>query len=257
MKALIIGIDGVRLDMLERARTPHLDAVADLGGRKRMMIDDRGRSVSGPMWSTVLTGAWPDEHGVLNNQHVPATRMPDVLTRLRVNGLAHMPIAIATWPPLTSSVGCGPIINPTHVRTFAAPLITESTDEYREWDETAARVSSDLLGVTDVDAAFVYFGLVDEIGHSRGVGADYIAAIEEIDAHIGRVLAALNTRPDRNEWAVVITTDHGHTEGGSHGGTSAEECTVWVISDHASLLAQIDAPHEIAGAIEALYRPDR
>jgi len=47
----------------------------------------------------------------------------------------------------------------------------------------------------------------------------YRHAIEQVDAHIGRVVEALSTRKDPagEDWLIVVTSDHGG-KGFKHGG---------------------------------------
>ena len=72
-RVLVIGIDGVRPDALAAAKTPNLDkliktsAFADstqiLGTRY-----SKNNTISGPGWSSILTGVWADKHGVHDNE---------------------------------------------------------------------------------------------------------------------------------------------------------------------------------------------
>ena len=252
-KVMLIGIDGVRRDSLEQARTPHIDAIAERGGVVAIDIDESCHTISGPMWTTLLTGVSPAEHGVYDNVEQPAKRIPDVFSRLVTAGKATMPVAAASWPPLTSRVDCGPIVNPSLVRSFAAPLVVENLDTYMPGDITVRDAAVEFLGITDVDAAFVYFGQVDIVGHHEGIGESYIQSIERVDELVGTVMAALDARDDRGDWIVVLTTDHGHVDAGGHGGRSPEECEIWAVSDSAELLAEIAGPGDIAGAIERAY----
>ena len=65
-KVLLIGLDGVRVDILDQATTPNLDAMIAAGafsdGTQTAMP-----TVSGPTWSSMLTGVWPEKHGVRSN----------------------------------------------------------------------------------------------------------------------------------------------------------------------------------------------
>lgn len=252
-KVLLIGIDGVRRDALESAPTPHIDALAQRGGRIAIDIDERCHSVSGPMWSTVLTGAFPEQHGVHDNTQLPELRLPDVFSRLVKAGKAHTPVAATSWAPLTSRVGCGPIVDPALVRVFTAPLVQEDTREYAVGDTSVRDAAVAFLSNPQVDAAFVYFGQVDAVGHAEGVGESYAQAIQRCDAHVGAVLAALSDRADRADWTVLLTTDHGHVDAGGHGGRTPEECEIWAVSDNSSLLAGITGSQDIAAAIESVY----
>ena len=68
-KLLFIGIDGCRPDALTQAQTPNIDELINGG----VYINDalcsiNGQpTVSGPGWSTMITGVWFDKHGVSDN----------------------------------------------------------------------------------------------------------------------------------------------------------------------------------------------
>ena len=72
-RVLVIGIDGLRPDALNAARTPAIDSLIDNGcfSESTKILGERYRkndTVSGPGWSSFLTGVWADKHGVDNNQ---------------------------------------------------------------------------------------------------------------------------------------------------------------------------------------------
>src|SRR5436190_5093014 len=68
-KVLFIGLDGTRFDAIEKAKTPNLHALMNEGiySDTCLILDDRYQksdTVSGPGWSSILTGVWADKHGV-------------------------------------------------------------------------------------------------------------------------------------------------------------------------------------------------
>ena len=72
-KLLLIGIDGCRFDALRSANAPHLDGlIADgVAFEPIRIFPERYReadTISGPGWSSILTGVWADKHGVLDNE---------------------------------------------------------------------------------------------------------------------------------------------------------------------------------------------
>ncbi len=73
-KVLYIGIDGCRHDALVAAQTPHIDGLVERGTRfvgTEILSPNRtddANTVSGPGWSNLLTGVWPDKHGVGSNR---------------------------------------------------------------------------------------------------------------------------------------------------------------------------------------------
>lgn len=252
-RALLIGIDGVRYDTIASLETPALDRLASLGGLKPIIIPEGEITISGPMWSSIFTGLWPADHRVHDNDTAPSCRAADVFSRLVNEGHAAHPFAAGSWPPLTSKTGCGPLIDPRNVRAFTSTNVHDGMSDYERGDREVRDIAIDLLSLPSTDGAFVYFGHVDAVGHSLGVGTEYAESVEQVDAHIAQVLDALDARPDRQDWAVLVTTDHGHVDAGGHGGSSLEERSVWVLSDHENIMAWIDNVVDIAPAIERLY----
>ena len=90
-RLLLIGIDGLRLDVLDLDRLPALQRSLDgVCSRMTMPVPTN----SGPCWSTLLTGASVAEHGVLDNRFI-CSRLalhPDLLTLafLADRGLVHV-----------------------------------------------------------------------------------------------------------------------------------------------------------------------
>ena len=65
-KAIIIGLDGVRWDALRAADTPVIDGLI-AAGTWTAYAHTGEITVSGPSWSSILTGVWMDKHRVRNN----------------------------------------------------------------------------------------------------------------------------------------------------------------------------------------------
>src|SRR5262249_2131553 len=71
-KVLFIGIDGCRFDAVKAVDAPNLDRLMAEGcyDADCQILGDRytgNDTVSGPGWSSILTGVWADKHGVDNN----------------------------------------------------------------------------------------------------------------------------------------------------------------------------------------------
>lgn len=66
---------------------------------------------------------------------------------------------------------------------------------------------------------WLYFGQIDEAGHSYGATSDeYQAAAQKADALVAKVLAATDLQKD----TLLIVSDHGHLDRGGHGGDEEE-----------------------------------
>ena len=90
--------------------TPTLDTLAKEG----LFIDDARTttpSVSGPAWSSMLTGVWPEKHRVTNNEFTGKRydEFPDFLTRIEQVRPDRSTAAIADWLPLVRAEERAPL----------------------------------------------------------------------------------------------------------------------------------------------------
>ncbi|MER7582470.1 alkaline phosphatase family protein [Kitasatospora sp. NPDC097691] len=224
-KTLVIGIDGTRYDKLLTADAPNLKALmaAGMTATGNLYANPLAPTLSGPGWSTIATGVWPDKHQVKDNAFTGARfdLYPDFATRLETADPADSTLVIGSWNPITANVFNG----------RADLRIPES-----ENDPKTASDAADYLAHGNPDATFLHFDEVDEAGHAHGgASADYLAAIHSVDALVGQVVQAVKSRPTYGDedWLIVVTTDHGHTDAGGHGGNSANERQTFLIADGA------------------------
>lgn len=222
-KALVVGLDGVRYDTLRTARTPRLDRVAADGFLvpSPLYPGQAPATVSGVGWSSVATGVWPDKHLVADNSldGNDLAAYDDFLTRLDRAG--RRTFAGLGWAPLGRIFKDG--TQPRVVRDAY-------TEGFANADVHVLDAACRELADGDADAAFVYLGAVDECGHEIGTGAEYTATVERVDGDVGALLDAVASRATYGDedWLVVAVTDHGHVDGGGHGGQSEVERTSWV-----------------------------
>jgi predicted AlkP superfamily pyrophosphatase or phosphodiesterase len=94
-------------------------------------------------------------------------------------------------------------------------------------DETVTSLAASIIEADGPRVSFVYLGAVDIAGHLIGAGADYHLAVRAADRRVARLVAAVGTRPDSEDWTIVMVTDHGHLDGGGHGGREPEVLTAW------------------------------
>src|SRR5699024_3128434 len=83
-KVLLVGWDGVRDDTARRLAPPALTELAEGGRWWSTTLPDVtiAPTVTAVGWSTILTGVWPDEHGVMGNEEElnRLHRYPEMLT---------------------------------------------------------------------------------------------------------------------------------------------------------------------------------
>lgn len=252
-KALMIGIDGVRPDVLDSARTPHLDRLAQQGSYSAT-ARTASPSVSGPGWSSFLIGVWPDKHGVTDNefQGKAYDRFPDVLTRLESLRPEMVTYAAADWLPLVTDDHNGPVISDRVDLKF----VVDGYDlGWAQADSLVVDDATQALAQEDPDLSFVYLGNPDEVSHASGsIGAEYIEALERADREVGRLIRAVQARPtaDQEDWLVLVSTDHGRRADGGHGGDSHEEQTIFYLASGPSTTALPDSVRIVDVAVTAL-----
>jgi predicted AlkP superfamily pyrophosphatase or phosphodiesterase len=221
-KVLLVGIDGCRFDAVRAANAPNLDALAAAGAlsENMLILGDRFQgndTISGPGWSSILTGVWADKHGVLDNKFPQPNfeKYPHFFRRIKDASPESQTASLVDWEPIQKYI----------VSAADVARVFPEGAGYLSGDEQVEREAVRLLAEDDPAALFVYFGQVDEAGHNHGFHPEvkaYRRAIERVDAHLGRVLAALRGRKnfEGESWLVLVTTDHGG-KGLKHGGGHA------------------------------------
>ena len=230
-KVLVIGIDGVRPDVLAEVETPNLDRLIAEGA-----FSDRAQTgrptVSGPGWSSFLIGVWPAKHGVTNNEFTGKRYdvYPDFLTRIEQVRPELVTFAALDWLPLGADSAGGPVIGDAPDAKF---VVDGYTLTWPGADSAVVDASVRELREGNPDALFVYLGHPDEASHEAGsIGAEYRAAIALADRHVGLLLEAVRARPTHagEDWLILVSTDHGRRADGEHGGDSPEESTIFFIA---------------------------
>jgi len=222
-KVLFIGIDGTRFDSIEKAETPNLDRLMQDGifSPGCLILGERYKkndTVSGPGWSSILTGVWADKHGVQNNTFAGMNygEYPHFFARLKEARPTARAVSLVTWKPIYERI----------VSAADVSLNYESKERglvgYEKSDAEATEEAVRQLAAGNPDVLFLYIGQVDETGHAHGFHPavpEYIAAIERADKLVGRAVAAMQARPTyaNEDWLVIVTSDHGG-KGKNHGG---------------------------------------
>jgi hypothetical protein len=235
---LVIGVDGANLSRI--LADPELDAffaLMDDGTTAASSIAGH-TTLSNPSWTAILTGAWGEKTGVINNIWTPWTynRFPTVFTMLEANVPGIVTTNIADWDVINAIAGTGEYYVDTNIF-----IPHQANDPY--WHAT-----DDLVGQATVDAIndtptgvptfmFTYFVGVDENGHSYGGGSEeYKLALQNVNDNIKDILGAIEAweaaNPDEGEWTVIVVTDHGHTtqQGFGHGFQTPNETSTFVIA---------------------------
>ncbi len=236
-KVLLIGLDGIRIDILAKVATPNIDRLIANG-----LFSDRARTkvrtVSGPGWSSMLIGARTDKHLVDGNNFTgnDYATYPDFLTRLERVDPSFNTFAVVDWAPLATTSSGGPLLS----NAIDELLFFDGGElGYGPADSLSVDAAVERLAFQDLDAAFVYVGDPDEVSHATGTFApEYYAAIEVADRLVGRLVAAVERRPTYadEDWLILMSTDHGRDDEGGHGGDSDNERTIFFLAHGPSVI---------------------
>ena len=239
-KSLYIGIDGLGygLQGFDVANTPVMDSLIDGTWRPEyngaytdqsfaggvLGTTTQQVTVSGPGWSTIMTGVWTDRHGVNGNGSTFSSgnfaANPPYLATLREHDPSIVTASFVNWDPIDTNI-VGSIDADGDAANDVGFRGTYNSDQ-----QVATGAAAQITGSLDPDAVFVAFDEVDGAGHSCGSsGSCYRQEIEEVDDLVGLLLFAVTSRPNfaNEDWQIVVTSDHGHTPAGGHGGQTELE----------------------------------
>jgi len=221
-KLLFIGIDGCRPDALTQAQTPNIDGLINDGIYiNNALCSINGQpTVSGPGWSTMITGVWYDKHGVSDNSFSGSNfdEYPPFNILLEESGQEYHTASFIMWTPI-------------HTQIFGSTM--DYNELHSTYDGSVAQGAADYMSTPNVDVIFLDFDDVDIAGHSYGFSPEvdqYIDAIENVDGYIGWVIDSMENRPtfQNEDWLIMITSDHGGI-GYGHGGQTIEERQIPII----------------------------
>lgn len=200
-RVVLIVIDGLRVDGLRTARTPHLD---------RIMADSAcspaARTVFPPLTLPVHISLFaslpPDRHGVTDNApgRRPAAGTYGIMDLARYADLRTA--AFHGWPPLKRASLPGAV---GYDRCLVEP------DGAAAPDHRIAEAAASHLTRHAPDFCFIHLDGVDAAGHAAGFGSTaYLDAVSRADAAVGVILKALGADDH-----ILVTADHGG-EGWDH-----------------------------------------
>ncbi|MFD0892883.1 alkaline phosphatase family protein [Luteolibacter ambystomatis] len=243
---LIVGIDGLRSDAFQAAKAPVLQNLAKTGTATMKSVaggdlngPTKQPTISGPGWTTLLTGTYTNKHGVVGNGTNPCDQQP-----VPKGGSYQSKAAPHFAKYLKEAVPSASIASITSwpwIETYMIAPQTQYFDmhvaapgkDYLVKDEEVSRQAAELLKTGNPDVMFLHYSQVDGAGHSTGFATDnpaYLSAIEHVDGLVAQVMDAVKARPQiaKESWLVIVVTDHGGN-GRSHGGQSEGERTIPMI----------------------------
>jgi hypothetical protein len=222
---LIIGVDGLSPEGIERAEAPNLRRLISQGAwtmRARAQLPTSSSS----NWASMITGAAPQAHGVTSNDWERDART------IEPTHTGHEDIFPTIFSRVRSEVPGARIASIYEWDGFGR--LTERSvmdlDRRCTSPEEAAQAAVAWFSQGEPTLTFVHLDHVDGAGHAFGWSTEpYLQAVERADTLIGQMLAGLEDAGLRNRTVVIVSSDHGGL-GTGHGGESMKELYIpWII----------------------------
>ncbi len=223
---VVIGVDGLSPDGIQKAETPHLDELLARGAHTF-----RARGVmptsSSPNWASMIMGAGPEQHGVTSNAWQP-------------DDFETPPVAVGSGGMFPTIFGVLREQRPSSVLAcfydwdgFGRLLEQDAPDILEDGDGPVDTTNKAVAYFKSnrPDFTFVHLDHVDHFGHAEGHGsAAYYEAVEEADRLIGEILTGLREADMLEHTVVMVSADHGGV-GTRHGGATLAEIEIpWIIA---------------------------
>lgn len=215
---LVVSIDGLRADYLDRGLTPHLLNISKRGLRAEWM-KPAFPSLTFPNHWSLMTGLHPESHGIVgNNFYDPASDKVFVYTDPKRShagfwwggesmwetaSKAGLNTAVMMWPgPPTTSTG----VSPTYFIPFDDDTkMFQKVRQIVEWLELPLEERPSLINV--------YEPSLDEAGHYAGPASPLVRTVlEQVDVFAKDIHQALVDRNLTHVVDVIYVSDHGMTD---------------------------------------------
>lgn len=227
-RLILITVDGLRADMVDPQTAPNLAALAQAGAHALTAYNDLP-SATLPNHATLLTGLTSARHGLLLNIALPGTiPQPTLFDWASAAGLR-----------------CVFFASKSKLAHLAPPAALESIEINAD---TEALVESVVARITadGPDLIFVHLRDPDSIGHRFGwLSAEYLDAVAQTDAQIGRIVATSDADESRDTF-LIVSADHGG-EGLNHFlNLPANRRVPWIVSGPGIVAVELEQTVSVA-----------
>ena len=211
MAVILMILDGIRPDTIQKADTPHLDRIMEQGAFT-LSAQSVMPTVTLPCHMSIFHSVPPQRHGILSNTYQPLVRpLPSLYEQINKAGLRSA--AYYTWDPL---------------RDLSRPLCIDFTlfvqtdfNDLSNSDRPTVDAAVNHIQSSEYDFTFLHLGSGDEIGHIHGWMSDeQIQHTSILDSFVGEVLDSMS-----DDDTLIVHSDHGGHDR-MHGTNSSEDMTI-------------------------------
>jgi predicted AlkP superfamily pyrophosphatase or phosphodiesterase len=210
---ILLSIDGMRADYLDRYKPPTLSRLATEGVRAKWMIPSFPTKTF-PNHYTIVTGLYPANHGIVENN---VYDFGTVLTMSKREEVRN-PRWWGGEPIWVTAQKQGQLAASYFWPGTEAPIANEPPWKYRYYNGKVPnflrvdKVLSWLDNPVESRPTMItlYFSNVDDAGHEFGPEAEETKyALWEVDGAIDRLMSGLRERGIDKKVNVIVVSDHG------------------------------------------------
>ena len=223
---VVIGVDGLSPDGIQKAPTPHLHQLMKVGAstlHARAVMP----TVSSPNWASMIMGAGPEQHGVTTNDWEP-NKFEIAPTAVGSGGMFPTIFSLLRSQRPTAKIAC------FHDWEGFSRLFDRKAADIVEHPKGPVQTTEraiTYLKEKRPEFTFIHLDHVDGAGHDHGHGTpQYYQAVTEADRLIGLILEGLKDAGIAEQTIVLITADHGGKGKGHGGATMAEIEIPWILA---------------------------
>ena len=250
-RTIFILLDGLRY-ATARDCLGYMEALVVAGDAQVYEIRSELPSLSRPLYETLMSGLPPVKHGVVSNDTVRVSRVPNVFSLATAAGLRTAAAAYHWYFELNNRAPFSPEFrhvedDPGNIRYGAFYWDDTYPDShlFADADWLLRRHAPDFLVLHPMN--------IDDAGHRfGGASREYRNAARTASALLAKYLPAWRAAG----YTILVTSDHGMSDDGNHGGPDVTEARVplYTVGSDAFTFDTAKAPEqtEIAGLICSL-----
>ena len=216
---VLISIDGFKPEYLQRNASPNLNQLAENGAIAKGLISTFP-SVTFPNHYSIVTGLYPDHHGIVNNtMYDPQiNEVFKLSSRDAVTNPAWWSDAKPIWVSVIEQDKRASTLFWPGTETKINQIQPNDWLNYDHNMSSTARVDQLLTWLnrpnsSRADFATLYFSEVDSAGHSYGPNSKEVnQAVSNVDIAIGRFVTGLKSTGLDQKTTFIIVADHGMSE---------------------------------------------
>ncbi|MBB6634677.1 alkaline phosphatase family protein [Cohnella thailandensis] len=218
-KVIMVVLDGLRYDSARRY-LGYLEHLVEQGAAACRQVRSELPSLSRPLYEVLLTGTPAVRNGITANPIARRSRELSLFHLAADGGLTTAAAAYHWVSELYNSAPFNPLTD-RHQYDMNKPI--QNGIFYFEDSYPDSHLFSDaeyLRGACNPDFLYIHSMNIDYAGHLHGgESKEYAAAVRTADT----LLAMLVPQWTEEGYLVIVTSDHGMSADGQHGGTDPEE----------------------------------